>query len=259
MPVKFGGGGNMFYDASTGVVTVNGAVVTGTRVVATWADVVALDPSLNSGLVVYCTETKCLWRLDAALNRPVLASRCFLICKDLVADQFALADPKNTYQIARLATIPRAVDWDGHGRSVWQDGDILKARNYTEYVYTGTTHATTASRDYRLGTAGTVADTLIGGGPTKDYSVGNNIDNVLDEETDYLRLSATSVIRMGTPTSAYRPGLLSTAAAMEEPITVSDIDNATMYFNHSFKLNTLGADDTLTQKYFWLELITPGV
>jgi len=242
-----------------GVYTSRGQTLTGTRVLATWADVVALDPSLNSGLVVYCTETKCLWRLDAVLNRPVLASRCFLLCKTLVAAQFALAAPKNTEQITCTVTIPRAVDWAGNGRSVWQNGDIIHLRNYTEYVYTGTTHATAASRNYRLGSAGTTADTLIGGGPTKDYTVDNNVGNVLDEALEYIRLSSTSVIKGGNPASFFRPGLISTSATLEAATTVTDIDSATMKLSHSFKLNTLGADDTLTQKYFWAELITPGV
>jgi len=253
---------NIFVNDAGLFVNQDGTPIVVNNTVATWADLVALSPITNDGLVVRCEEIGVggsLWMAVATLSRWILAGPCFLIHKTAIADQVALAAPKNTEQTARYFGLTTATDWAGNKRCIFGNGDILKIRNYTEYVYTGTTHATAASKTFRLGTTHASPDTIVNGGPTKDYTVGNLTGNVLDEEFDLIRLSATSVIKSGTPSTVYRPGVISTAATLEAPTTVNDMDAALQYISLNFKLGTLGADDTLTQKIFTVQLLTPGV
>lgn len=253
------------YSGSTPVSIIDprtGSAVSVGYSLATWADLVALSPITNDGLVVRCEEVGVggsLWMAVAALSRWILAGPCFLMHKTAIADQVALAAPKNTEHTARYFGLTRATGWDGNSKCIFSNGDILKIRNYTEYVYTGATHATAASKTFRLGTAHASPDTIFNGGPTKDYTVGSNVGNVLDEEFDLIRLSATSVIKSGTPSTTYRPGVIGTSATLESPTTVNDMDAALQYISLNFKLGTLGADDTLTQKIFTVQLLTPGV
>lgn len=103
---------------------------------------------------------------------------------------------------------------------LWQDRDKLRIT----YTYCKAAGTETCTHNFRLGTAGTTADTSLGttGAPgSTNVSVGNVIE--------FQRLSATSVRRNGTGVIGGMVGTSTTAFAAA--VTVSSLDTNPMYMS----------------------------
>jgi len=241
------------HNSTTGLFSANGSTISPTFSVATWADLAALNPTTYDGIVVSCTGVGLggsLWKASAAKTRWMLAGPCYLANYALVADQVAVAAPKTSLTKFHSVTLPKATNWAAASYSIMRDGDFLRVTSLCEYVSAGGSHSTTLTRDYRFGTLNTTSDTLIE--QAGAYSVSNLI---LAEKMEFVRLSSTSLIKVGDITTDPYKGASTSAA--ETATTVTNIDSADMYFSIAGKMDVDGTD-TYTNTRFVVELVTPG-
>lgn len=128
---------------------------------------------------------------------------------------------------------------------LWKDRDILRI-TYTE---TKSAAVESSTHNFRIGTAGLVTDTSLAATTapgTTNISVGNWID--------FIRLSATSIQRMGTGVVGGMNGV--STSAIGSPITVPDMDVNPLYL--SYTAVSSASSETYTLHAYNVELRSHG-